>query len=227
MIERIQALNGRWYREDSGPWVPSVTTITDMYPKPELYRWYGNHTSYEAACSERDAAGERGTMIHTAIQDLINGQTVDVRGWESRPLKQLQGFINFWHEKNPVVHDLERMVTHYGFVPYAGQMDFVGEIDGEVWLIDWKSSSDVYPSHHIQTAAYANAFEIDTQTPIDRRGVLLLKSNTKKGWQLVESSRSQADDFRVFAALYHVYTHVNGYEPKLDTKEPLPEEMKL
>lgn len=222
MIERISALNGRWYREDSGPWVPSVTTICDMYPKPELLRWYGQHSSYEAACAERDAAGERGTMIHTAIQDLINGETVDVRGWEPRPLKQLQGFINWWHEKMPVVHHLERMFVHSGEIGYAGQVDFYGEIDEEMWLIDWKSSAEVYPSHHIQTAAYAEAIG-----DIDRRGVLLLKANTKKGWQLVESDRHQYDDYETFKALHHVFSHINGDEPKLDQKEPLPEGVTL
>ncbi len=47
---------------------------------------------------------------------------------------------------------------------YGGTCDLIAELDGEVWLLDWKTGSSVatpdgtvYRDHRLQLAAYANA----------------------------------------------------------------------
>ena len=47
---------------------------------------------------------------------------------------------------------------------YGGTLDLIAELDGETWLLDWKTGKSVawpdgrvYADHRLQLAAYANA----------------------------------------------------------------------
>jgi len=40
---------------------------------------------------------------------------------------------------------------------YAGTVDMVVEIEGELWIIDLKTSQSVWPSHELQVSAYKHA----------------------------------------------------------------------
>ena len=74
----MQATNGRWYLVNN-VWVPSVTTILSVYPKGQGFeRWLGDSSSHEEAIAKRDAAGERGTLVHEAIAAMLRGEEVTV-----------------------------------------------------------------------------------------------------------------------------------------------------
>ncbi|MFH1485091.1 MAG: hypothetical protein ABIH46_03385, partial [Chloroflexota bacterium] len=82
------------------------------------------------------------------------------------------------------------------------------------------SSAGVYNSYHAQTAAYAAATSWDAAEFRWRRGILHLKTTTKKGWQLVESSHGEDDDYAAFLACKTLYHYENGFEPiPFDEKE--------
>lgn len=211
-MERQQAANGRFYLTDDQGWVPSVTTILSVYPKGHQFeRWLGESNSYDEAIAKRDAAGDRGTLVHDSIAALIEGQTVELpEDCDPKAGKLIQGFLNFWREMTPVTILSETMLVGDG---YAGCCDWIGTIGGEVWLIDFKTSSGIYTSYHLQTAAYQAAAQGSGVAMIDRRGCLWLKSNTKKGWQLVESDRAAEDDYVAFMACKEIFHRENGYEP--------------
>jgi ATP-dependent exoDNAse (exonuclease V) beta subunit len=40
---------------------------------------------------------------------------------------------------------------------YAGTVDFLCEIEGQVYLVDFKTSQYIWPSHELQISAYAKA----------------------------------------------------------------------
>ena len=57
---------------------------------------------------------------------------------------------------NPKVLNTEHTIFHPKDL-YAGTIDLICEIKGEPWIIDFKSSQDIWPSHKIQLSAYREA----------------------------------------------------------------------
>lgn len=210
-MNRVDAVNGRFYECD-GNYYPSVTNVLKVVAKGNQFdRWLGDAGSYEAAIAKRDAAGQRGTMVHEAIETLLReGKYVPDASWDRKSLKQLQGFANWFKETEPEVLSVETFLVHHGY-GYAGTADLVCRINGEVWLIDVKTSGDVYPTYHLQTAAYADAYEAMGLGDVDKTGVLLLKATTKKGWQLVPGPDESC--LGVFLGALMLHRYLEGREP--------------
>jgi len=60
---------------------------------------------------------------------------------------------------------------------YAGTCDFYGYVDDALYLLDWKSSKDVYLDYFLQMSAYAEAIcELTGKYP-DRAGVVTMHGN--------------------------------------------------
>jgi len=230
IVEQIDATNGRWYRLDNGLVIPSVTTVVDVYPKPELMDWYGLQPSLQEANRVRDEAAAWGTLIHEACYDLINGEVVDVSEWEdAKAIKKLLGFKRWYEETQPHITSIELAVTDGHAI--AGQLDLVADIGGVTWVLDLKTSGDVYPSHHIQVAAYREAYN-QQHGGADACGILHLKSTTKKGWQLVEvqvegPQFGWVSPMIAYDACYTLFTHLHGSEPKQSSKASLPTSVQL
>lgn len=228
-MERIQATNGRFYRTPEGTWVPSVTTILSVWPKGHAFdRWLGESDSYEAAIAKRDAAGDRGTLVHDSIASLLKGHTVELpEDADPKCAKLIQGFIN-WHT-DFLKYGLEVIASEIFLVGdgYAGTCDLICVIGTDVWVIDFKTSSSIHSSHHIQTEAYARAWERGEGKKIDRRGVLHLKTTTKKGWAICESPHSNDEDWAAFQACKTIFHYEKGLEPIPFTSKEVPRTFSL
>lgn len=212
-MTRYEFANGRWYMTGDGTWVPSVTTILNCYPKGRGFeRWLGEAKSYDDAIAARDSAGERGSFVHEVIADLLKGNKVVIPAdADSKATKQIQGFCNWWEDNRPEAIAVEEFLVGED---YAGTVDFICRIKNSIWLIDFKTSTNVYVSHHLQTAAYSKAAVYQDIVPyVDCRGILHLKSNTKKGYQLVEPDTTEKEDYEVFRACKTIYHREHGYEP--------------
>lgn len=224
-MSRIDALNGRWYECD-GSYYPSVTTALRVVAKGNGFeRWLGQAESYEAAIAKRDAAGQRGTMVHDAIETLLTtGKFTPDSSWDRKAIKQLQGFANWHKEAQPEVLSVETFLVDHAY-GYAGTCDLVCRIGDETWLIDVKTSADVYPTYHLQTAAYAHAYEGMGLGRVDKTGILLLKATTKKGWQLVPGP--ERDCFGTFCAALMMFRYLEGDQPILKAEKELLTEVTL
>jgi len=222
-MTRIDAKNGRWYECPSGGTYPSVTNVLRVISKgPQFDRWLGNADSYDAAIATRDAAGNRGTMVHDAIEQLLTGTlSVPVAGWEPKAVKQLHGFTNWYQEVQPEVLDVEKFVFN-DLYQYAGTADIVCKIGGKTWLIDVKTSGDIYPTYWMQLEAYAQAYH----PHVDEVGVLLLKDSTKKGWML-KAGTDREFTFQCFISALNIFHYLYGTEPILRTPKDIPTEVSL
>lgn len=200
------------YRLDGKP-VPSVTGIIGKgLPKPALSYWAAREVATYAAnnlaaveqmvadmgvnsaiaalkgvpWNQRDKAAVRGTDVHEYAERIAKGETVDV---PAELAGYVQGAVAFLDE-----HDVEPVVTEVRGANrkrhYAGTCDMVARIDGDTWLLDWKTSKGVYGDYALQLAAYAffefymNENGVETPFPsVDRIGVVHLRED---GYQLVE-----------------------------------------
>ena len=163
-IVRITCPDERWYVKDE-EYVPSVTWITHFYPKGIGYmQWLAKH-GWDESEAIKTEAGDRGTIVHHAIQKLIEDKELkmdslirDREGVEREMTPDeyacVVSFASWYKETNPTILGLEYVVWGDG---YAGTVDLLCEIDGQKWLIDLKTSQAVYPSHEIQVSAYLHA----------------------------------------------------------------------
>lgn len=214
-LVQITTFDERWYAQPTQDeatgipaynFVPSVTWITHYYPKGEAFlRWYAKH-GWDEAEALKQAAGDKGSKIHLAIADLLAGNVVRLESKyinkstgqeeELTPLEYeaVMSFAEWYAETKPEVLDFEYAVWNNA-EGYAGTVDLKCRIDGEVWIIDLKSSQDVHPEHELQVSAYKHA---EGEEDVTRLAILQVgyKRNKTKKWKFTEVF----DTFGVFLA---------------------------
>jgi len=216
-MEKVDAPNGRFYT-DGDNYYPSVTSVIDKVLAKGYYfkKWLGDANSFQEAEEYKNEKAEKGTKVHGYCERLTEGEEIDVSEDSKEVVKKTQGFIKFYDAKDPTVLDTEFQVAHKN-LRYAGTADLMASIDDELWLIDIKTSSNIYNSHKLQLSFYQKAIDSD----IDHQGILWLKDRTKKGYQLKEI------DYRpeLVTAAMNLYTWVGDMKPRKEEK--LPKSLKL
>lgn len=134
----------------------------------------------EVPWQKRDDAAIRGTEVHAWAEKVIYGNEHDI---PDHLLPHVQGYVDFLDrfDVKPVL--TERPIASRQWW-YAGTPDLIATIGGVPWLLDNKTSADVYPDTAMQCAAYANAeFFLDehgVEQPIpevERLGVLHIRAD--------------------------------------------------
>jgi hypothetical protein len=168
------------YSWNGGPWYPSVTTVLGIKNKPALLGWAKRET---AACAvrnlevlermvksggplaavewlkripdhQRDAAADLGTQVHAMAEALGRGEPVSIDESLGPYLASYRrDFLEAFHPRFLAV---EAMVCSERY-EYGGTADSFVEIAGEIWLVDIKTGSGVYPDTALQLAGLARA----------------------------------------------------------------------
>jgi len=104
-----------------------------------------------------DEAASVGTLAHALIIDGLGGPAVRLGDFTADQLTRARyGVTVFedWRKR----HDLKPLLLEEPIVSdeyrYGGTIDIVGELDGEVTLLDLKTSSGIYDEHIFQVGAY-------------------------------------------------------------------------
>lgn len=108
----------------------------------------------ETPWDRRDKAAIRGTEVHALAEQLVMGDEVAVPEHLHDYVTSCVAFLDEWAPQTLLK---ERPVAHRAHW-WAGKFDYLCRIDGQVWLIDWKTSaSGIYPETAFQLAAYSHA----------------------------------------------------------------------
>jgi hypothetical protein len=163
-----------------GESVPSVTKILSVINKPALVNWSARvaveyvqesinpgeaydelqlNSIFEGAkkshWQKKKDAGDIGTLVHAWIEKYINGENPGM------PInEQLQDSVNNflkWVKDHDVKFLLSEQPIYSRKYKYAGILDFICTIDGELYIGDIKTSSGIYPEYMLQTSAYKYA----------------------------------------------------------------------
>src|ERR1035437_6958266 len=168
------------YSWNGSPLYPSVTTILGIKDKPALVGWAKRET---AACAvrnldvlkrmvrsggpqaavdwlkripdyARDASADLGTAVHAAAEAIARGESAPVA-------EEVHPFVaayrrDFLEAFQPRFIAVEAMVCSERY-EYGGTADAFAEIDGEIWLLDYKTGAGVYPDTALQLAGLARA----------------------------------------------------------------------
>lgn len=192
-IRRVDTAKSHHYKDAEGRRVPGVTTILgDGVPKPALINWAANTTAdaavnrwdeldalppakrldelRKARYAEKDAAANKGTLVHGFGEQLVQGKSVDVPDELAGHVEAYARFLDDFAVK-PVHVEFSVVSYKHG---YAGTGDLIawvtepGAMVPELWLLDLKTNrSGIFGETALQLAAYRYA-EFLLPSPIDQ-----------------------------------------------------------
>lgn len=214
--------------------VPSVTWIAQSYPKgTAYYRWLAEH-GWDEAEAIKTAAGDKGSKVHLAIEAILRGEEVRIDSQfmskengqlEELTLEECDCLLSFvaWHkEANPTALASE-IVVFSDSHGYAGTVDFVCRIGDQFWIIDFKTSQQIWPSHELQLSAYKRAFvtgenSVDGFDPADIHLAILQVGyrKNKAGFKFTEIE----DKFSLFLSAQEIWR--NEHAGEAPTKKDYP-----
>lgn len=184
--------------EFNGNPIPRVTTIlSDMLHEDYLINWANAVGLYQHKKNTEysDCACDIGTLVHKGIEILIRDGITELSALDfNSPEKEfivpfkyhahvkncLSGFMQWWISlKN--THTVEVLMQEKALICqyYGGTVDCVIRVDGDVYVIDFKSSNHPSYKYHLQLAAYKIILETIYHYTVD--GAIVLMLDKKKG----------------------------------------------
>ena len=215
--QQITLPDSRYYRRNDN-YYPSITYILSYYPKGKFFEDWLKKVGYSADWIVKKA-GEEGTQTHELIESYLKGEEqcfLNPKGYPNHSPDEWQMFLRFvewWETYNPTLLETEVHLFSDN-LKVAGTCDLVCEIDGELWIIDFKTSNHLQTTYDLQTAVYGECYkECFGKTP-DHYGILWLKSSkrrfnkdkmTGKGWEMYESKRTQEENLDIFKTVKKLF----------------------
>ena len=231
-----------YYFNGAGPW-SGVTTITKVLDAPALTNWKMTEVARSAIenaerlVEDREAgkteaavkylttlsttAMDRGSRIHGSIEQVLRREPADIDPRDEAAVAGARAWLNdqaTQHGLRPLEVEAFLISETHG---YGGTLDLIAELDGETWLLDWKTgksvawpSGDVYSDHRLQLAAYAHADFIakpgdPTRYPLPEVTRFGIVHVTDGGTRLYEAPVTDAD-WTAFRACLHLHAWRKG-----------------
>ena len=171
----------RYYITPTGEKYPSVTSVTGLLNKEAIKKWRKKVGEKQANKISTQAA-RHGTSAHQLFEDYIRNDNFEEKFKGAMPTTQ-QAFISVEKELNQfgTVHALESALYSHN-LQLAGRVDCIAEWEGEISVIDFKTSAkpkktEWIQNYFIQETAYAKMFEDLTGKKVENIITLIAVSN--------------------------------------------------
>jgi genome maintenance exonuclease 1 len=207
-LEKKEQNGIRLYHLPDGQWVPSITSVTSFYNRQIFVKWR-ERIGLEEANRITKRATARGTDFHQVCQDYLENRELN---WDDyQPLTKFM----FYHLKPELdkinnIHAIERTLysQYYGL---AGRVDCIAEYEGELAVIDFKTSDKIKPeewieNYFVQEMFYAAAYYELTEKPIKKLITLMV---TPGGEVKVFDKRNKGDYIKLLVRYIKEFVHHN------------------
>jgi PD-(D/E)XK nuclease superfamily len=207
-LEKKEQNGIRLYHLPDGQWVPSITSVTSFYNRQIFVKWR-ERIGLEEANRITKRATARGTDFHQVCQDYLENKELN---WDDyQPLTKFM----FYHLKPELdkinnIHAIERTLysQYYGL---AGRVDCIAEYEGELAVIDFKTSDKIKPeewieNYFVQEMFYAAAYYELTEKPIKKLITLMV---TPGGEVKVFDKRNKGDYIKLLVRYIKEFVHHN------------------
>ena len=160
----------RLYHLPDGQWVPSITSVTSFYNRQTFIDWR-KRVGIEEANRITKKATARGTDFHEAVEVYMRNK--DINWDEFKPLtKFMFAHARPYLDKINNIHAIERTL-YSEYLGLAGRVDCIGEYEGELAVIDFKTSEKIKPeawleNYFVQETFYAAAYYELTGIPVKK-----------------------------------------------------------
>ena len=158
----------RYYVTPSGNKYPSMTTVLSAYNRKAIFEWR-QRVGSEEANKISGKASTRGTKLHKNCEDYINNKNpVFKTPFETVLFNSIKPTL---HRINNVYAQELRMFSDH--LRIAGTVDCVGEFDGKLSVIDFKTANrrkdpSYIENYFMQCSAYAIMFEEIFEIPVSQ-----------------------------------------------------------
>ena len=148
--KQITLPDSRYYQRN-GEYYPSITYVLSYYPKGKFFEDWLKKVGYNADYIVKKA-GEEGTQVHEMIEDYLNEKELNFLNTSHQPQynpnvwQMFLKFVEWWEEFTPTLIETE-VHLFSDKLKVAGTCDLVCEIDGELWVIDFKTSNTLQTTY--------------------------------------------------------------------------------
>ncbi len=182
----------RLYKLPNDEWVPSITSVTSHYNREVFLEWRRKVGDEEANRVTKEAT-TRGTDYHEAAQAYLENRDLV---WENYlPATRYMFQSSKQHlDKIGKIHAIERTL-YSEYLGLAGRVDCIAEYDGELAVIDFKTSKYIKPEkwvqqYFVQETAYACMYYELTKIPVKKLITIMV---TPSGETHVYDKRNKGD----------------------------------
>lgn len=178
--------------------IPSVTTVM----KPLSDSVYGSIDQ-----EILDRAAERGTAVHTAIENHI------LFGIDDVPAEYDGYFKAFlkWNTEHGVKPESTEIRLYHRTLMYAGTADMIAEVDGKHTLIDFKTSTALQPMlYGVQLEAYERAMQSLGMKKPEMKMIVHLQKTGK--YQMIPYKPGDIECWKVFTALLTIRNYKQKFQ---------------
>ena len=147
----------RYYTLPSGKKAPSITSITSFYNRQTFINWR-KKVGEEEANKITKVATTRGTKFHDLVEQYLLNK--DINTLDVLPTtKALFLYGKKYLDNINNIHALEKPL-YSEYFGIAGRVDCIAEYNGELAIIDFKTSKKIKPekwctNYFVQETAYA------------------------------------------------------------------------
>lgn len=169
----------RYYLTPSGSKLPSVTTVVGAQKKQAIMEWR-RRVGEDVANRISKQASSRGTNVHTLCESYLNNESLGDAMPDAlvmfKSIKPLLNNINNIHYQEVALWSEQ--------LGLAGRVDCIGEYEGKLSVIDFKTSKKIKKESDIedyfwQTTAYALMYEELVGKPIDQLVIIMAVQDNK------------------------------------------------
>ena len=207
-LEKKETNGIRLYHLPDGQWVPSITSVTSFYNRQVFLEWR-KRVGEEKANAITKKATTRGTDFHQVCQDYLENKELV---WENyQPLTKIMfHYAKPYLDKINNIHAIERTL-YSQYLGLAGRVDCIAEYEGELAVIDFKTSEKIKPekwieNYFVQETFYAAAYYELTNIPPVKLITLMV---TPTGEVKVFDKRNKADYIRLLVRYIKEFVHHN------------------
>ena len=168
--------------EESTLAYPSITTLLGWYSAPGIAQWRKKVGADEANKITTQAA-RRGTTVHKIVEDYITNKVTEDYLHDLMPTYK-SDFLKFQKiidSSIGTIHGIEMALWSHRY-HVAGRTDCIAEWNGELSVLDWKTSRRVkerkyIENYFLQGTFYAMAYEEITGEKVKLLNIVMVPEN--------------------------------------------------
>lgn len=134
-LETSYENNKRYYHIPNGKKYPSITSILSSFDKPELLKWKKRIGEKEADKITKESTN-KGTKVHSLLEQYLKNEKI---------IKDSIDVMDNFFKLKPYINNINNI--HYleaplysNYLKVAGRTDCIGEYNGKLSIIDFKTS---------------------------------------------------------------------------------------
>lgn len=204
-LEVIHNSEGRFYRSPEGLLLPSMTTVISKFADKTFLVEWRKRIGHEEANRISKIAAKRGTALHEIVEQYIRNEPHPMRG-------KMPDAKDLFHQISPELNSnlnlvfLNESCLYSKSLGVAGRVDCVGEWNGNLAVVDFKTSNkpkkdEWIENYFLQVSGYAEMFR--EMYGVNRKivGVILITVVEENLCQKFEFDPDEWMDHEFFAKL--------------------------